>query len=90
MEIVFRAKVSHSEFGDTVSIETVSPVVDRPVTYSISVAPKLVRRMVKAIEAGAITKNPVVKTDGNGKTYVKFEVTVRGRCANADLKSLGF
>ena len=86
MSFKFKANVD----GDTVYVECVSPVVDRPVTYGISVSPKNVTRLIRAIESGAMISSPEVLVDKDGNSYVGFTTTVRSRELNADLKRLGF
>jgi len=74
-----------------VDIITVSPEVDRPHTYGICTSkPRLRDRLVRAIEEGAITLNPSVATDINGKTYISFTSAVMGKHLNANLKQLGY
>ena len=50
---------------------------------------KLAERLVAAIEAQVVFKNPTVK-QGKAHTYVSCESAVYGRRLNADLKRLGF
>lgn len=66
--------------------------VDRPVVHGISTGGnlKLAERLRTAILAGAVYRNPEVRTDNGGKTYVSTTCMVLGRKLNADLKRLGF
>jgi hypothetical protein len=50
----------------------------------------LAERLSRAIKAGVVLTNPVVKTDIAGKTYLSTENQVLARNLNADLKRLGF
>ncbi len=50
----------------------------------------LAERLVRAIRAGAVLTNPVVKTDIYGHTYLSTQSQVLGRNFNADLKRIGF
>lgn len=72
----------------------VSPIwagVDRPNTGGWIVKDqRTADRLALAISAGAAYKNPTVKVDNDGRTYVSGAEQVRGRCANADLKALGY
>lgn len=65
--------------------------VDRQQGYACDgLTRPVAERLARAIEAGAILVDPVIKTDINGKTYVSSTWMVRGRAMNADLKRLGF
>lgn len=90
----FKAEVERDNEGDyRVGIVVVEPKVDRPRTYGFLIGGKKTRlkdRLVRAIEAGAVMPNPVVKEDKNGKTYVSHGIAVLGRTLNADLKRLGY
>lgn len=50
----------------------------------------LAKRLVRAINAGVVFSTPTINTDVNGNTYAFAASNVRGRCANADLRALGF
>lgn len=65
----------------------------RGVGFGLGGSPKargLAERLVRAIEAGRVFTGPKVMSDVNDATFVTSDCTVRGRCLNADLKSLGF
>lgn len=70
--------------------------VDRPETVAFSLgAPSskssaLALRLSRAIEAGAVFTDHVVKTDVNGAAFVSSDHHVMGRRMNADLNRLGF
>jgi len=48
------------------------------------------KRLVTAIEAGAVLTSPTIETDVNCNTYVSASSQVLGRKMNADLKRLGY
>jgi len=97
-EFKFRAVVkkgSHSLCGIQVSVETLEPKVDRPITggWGLEDTPRnqeLAARLVKAINDGAAISDPEVRTDVNGKTFVNYRSNVLGKRMNADLKRLGY
>jgi len=70
--------------------------LDRPRSHAISLgkdtprARKLADRLAAATAAGAVHRNPTIKTDVNGNTYVQADCMVIGRTLNAGLKRLGF
>ena len=64
--------------------------VDRVRTHGIGVTKRNAPRLVKAVNAGAVTPDAHVKTDVNGNTYVGFTSTVHARYINVDLKKLGY
>ena len=73
----------------------VTPVwadVDRPISggYSCGDNRTLAYRLQLAIEDGAVFDEVEVNTDINGNTYVSTYLNIRMRCANADLKSIGY
>jgi hypothetical protein len=76
----------------TVWVEVVSPEVDRPRTSGWDVHDlRLARRLKKAIEAqAAAVPGEEISTDVNGSTFIHCAHRVRGRCLNADLRSIGF
>jgi len=81
--------------GDGTDRYVVTPVwadVDRPVcgSYSCGNNRTLAYRLQLAIEEGAVFDDVEIKTDVNGKTYVSTYLTIRMRCANADLKAIGY
>ena len=65
--------------------------VDRPFTggYSCGENRSIAERLKKAMLAGDAGDNISVETDINGKTYVSADLTLRMRCANADLTAMG-
>lgn len=65
---------------------------DRPNTssYSCGTNRRLAERLSDAIVDGAVVTNAEHKRDVNGKSYVTFDFDIRMRCANADLKKLGY
>jgi hypothetical protein len=78
---------------DGVTVKVTTPMTDREDVYAWALPSKgraLASRLARAVQAGAVLKNPVVKTDVNGKTYVSAESQVMGRHMNADLKRLGY
>lgn len=80
-------------FMDGFSVDPIWANVDRPNCGGYFVPadkPKLIERLRRAMIAGAVYRDPEVKTDVNGKTYVHARATVLGRMMNADLKRLGF
>jgi hypothetical protein len=66
--------------------------LDRPRGHGISCGTnrKLVDRLVKAVEAGAVYVDVTVAEDVNGKSYPDYHCKVLGRTLNADLKRLGY
>jgi hypothetical protein len=67
--------------------------LDRPCTGGFLFGHKkraLVARLVKAIDAQAVHKDPKVVKDIGGKTYVQATSKVMAKYANADLRRLGF
>lgn len=80
-----------NEFGGiTVRITFPNAGVDRPHSYGIAVTKRNAPRLIKAVNAGAVTPDAHVKTDVNGKTYVSFTSTVHARYINVDLRKLGY
>lgn len=80
--------------GDDEGFFVVGPVfdgVDRPYTHGWQVKEKNVKRLTAALEgeAAKVAEHKVL-TDVNGKTYVSFDIPVRARTLNADLKRLGY
>ena len=78
---------------DGVTVTVTTPVTDREDVYAWALPSKdgaLASRLARAVQAGAVLTNPVVKTDVNGKTYVSVDSQVMGRHMNADLKRLGY
>lgn len=59
------------------------------VGYGVA-TPRNARRLVAAIEAGAVFHDFTVRTDINGRTYLSASSRVSGRYMNSDLKRLGF
>jgi len=51
---------------------------------------KLAERYKKAVEAGVIYKNPVIKTGVKNHQYIESEGFVMAKYLNSDLKKLGF
>ena len=70
--------------------------VDRPNTFGWHVGEvnprnkKLAERLVAAVNAQKAAIPAGIFKDSEGETFVKGTYPVRGRCINADLKSLGF
>lgn len=66
--------------------------VDRPKSssYSCNTDHKLAERLAAAILAGVVLEEPSVQTDIHQQTYVSHGFAIRMRCANADLKRLGY
>lgn len=64
--------------------------VDRPCTYGIIVRERHLKRLTAACKAGALFKDPVIKRDIHGKTYMEAPCQVSAKHINADLKRLGF
>lgn len=93
-------KYDMSPYGGSSGIEVAvdwGETVDRRISGGIvvnSVNPKtarqLVKRLVKAINAGVVYTNPKICKDLFGQTYVDAECRVVGRKLSADLKRLGF
>jgi hypothetical protein len=78
---------------DGIHVTVTTPVTDREDVYAWAIPSKhdaLASRLARAVRDGAVLKNPVVKTDVNGKTYVSVDSQVMGRHMNADLKRLGY
>jgi hypothetical protein len=48
------------------------------------------RRLVRAINDGAVFTDVERRTDINGHTYIAARSRVMARCANADLRRLGY
>lgn len=65
-----------------------------PLRYAISVGafphPKLIDRVIMAIESGAALPNPELKVDKNGDTYISTGVELFGGSLTQDLKRLGY
>ena len=59
------------------------------VTFSVT-SLGVAKRLVAAIEAGAIFTNPCKKTNLLGETYIDSDCAIVGRLLSADLKRLGF
>jgi hypothetical protein len=64
----------------------------RPCTcrYSCGTNKQLAERLSDAIVDGAVVTNITYKKDCNGDSYASFTFDIRMRCANADLKRLGY
>jgi hypothetical protein len=78
---------------DGIHVKVTTPVAVREDVYAWALPSKdgaLASRLARAVQAGVVLTNPVVKTDVNGKTYVSAESQVMGRHMNADLKRLGY
>lgn len=50
----------------------------------------LARRLVAAVNGGAVFSNPQLKVDVRGKTYVSADCSVYGKHMNATLSRLGY
>jgi hypothetical protein len=85
--VSLRPDPNHATF---ISVYPVWRGVDRPVTLGWSIPSDLTPRLVSAILSGAAFKNPVVKRDVEGKTYVDHDCTVTARYMAEDLERLGF
>lgn len=78
---------------DAIHVVVTTKVTDRERVFGWAIPPKqeaLASRLARAVQAGVVLTNPVVKTDVNGKTYVSVDSQVLGRRMNADLKRLGY
>ena len=78
---------------DVVSVIPVWKDVDRPTPFSWALkakGKKLIQRLKKAIEEGAVYSSVKVLVDSYGKTYVDTTHRVMSRCMSADLKRLGY
>ena len=86
------AKIEETDDGFTVWVSYPLANVDRPCCSGCSTGnnKKLAERLVSAIHAGVAITETKVCTDVNGNTYVSGSHQYRGRCLNADLKSLGY
>ena len=76
-----------------IHVTVTTSVTDRERVYGWALSPKqqaLAARLARAVQAGVVLKNPVKKTDVNGKTYISVDSQVLGRRINADLKRLGY
>ena len=51
---------------------------------------KVAQRLKAALMAGKVYSGIEVLTDVSGKTFVSALAAVRGRCLDADLRSIGF
>jgi len=73
---------------------TRAALLDRPHTFGWAVSlghGALARRLLAAINAGAVYSNPRIVRDCNGATYVQADsVRMLGRTLNADLRRIGF
>jgi len=77
--------------GSSVQIAFPHAGVDRPCTYGIQCEnPQLQNRLAEAINAGAVTENPEIRKDNQGKSYVAFSCKVIGRYLSSMLQKLGF
>ncbi len=85
------ASASPNEYGGiTVGITFPNAGVDRPHSYGLAVTKKNAPRLIRAINAGAVTPDAKIATDVNGKTYVSFTSAVHTRYINVDLQRLGY
>ena len=78
---------------DGIHVTVTTSVTDRDDVYAWAIPSKhdaLASRLARAVQAGVVLTNPVVKTDVNGRTYVSCDSQVLGRRMNADLKRLGY
>lgn len=67
--------------------------VDRPITasYSCGFSKALAERLQMAMVNDAVwAEPPHIKTDTFDKTFVSASLNIRMRCANADLKRIGY
>jgi hypothetical protein len=85
--VSLRPDPSHAGF---VTVFPVWDGVDRPTPSGWSAPHHLVDRLVRAILNGAAVRNPVIKTDVHGKTYVETDFVISGREMEQDLEAIGF
>ena len=66
--------------------------LDRPDTrgYSCGTKRDLAVRLQTAILEGAVCTNIEYKKDVDGNGYASYDFDIRMRCANADLRKLGY
>lgn len=62
----------------------------RPISYSCGSNKKLAYRLAKAIRAKVVFSDIKRLTNTMGASYVSAHLNIRMRCANADLKKLGY
>ena len=77
----------------TITVEVTTTGLDRAHVHAWGLRANhgpLAERLARAIRAGAVLTNPVVKTDIHGHTYLSTQSQVLGRNLNADLKRIGF
>lgn len=89
------AAIDEHEDGLTVRTFWSGVPLDRPqgMGWGLKATPahrNLAARLVAAVNAGVVFRDPVVKTDVNGRTYASASCQVFGRHMNADLRKLGF
>jgi hypothetical protein len=91
---VVKARVTKSLDGTgfTVWADVVTPVVDRPTTYGITVrSAALAGRIAACIDdQKAFGPAAELRADINGQTYISHSAKILGRTANADLRRLGY
>ena len=80
-----------NENGRHLVVPVWDTVVDRPSSggYSCGENRSIATRLKKAMLAGDAFNNVSIETDINGKTYISADLTLRMRCANADLAAMG-
>ena len=78
--------------GDSFVVVPIWSNVDRPDAggYGCGSNRKLAERLKATMLDNAVFENVKVKKDINGKTFASYYMNVRMRCANADLKKLGY
>jgi len=83
-------EVKIDDDGD-VTVRPIFSNVDRnDRRYSCGKNQQLANRLCQAIKDGKIITNAVIETDIYEKTYVSYDFNIRMRCANADLRKLGY
>lgn len=73
-----------------VSFTVENDPTDRGICASIELTPTLADRMMAAIEAGKAVTLLGIRTDTEGKTYIRTRWNTMGRWASSDLKKWGF
>ena len=77
--------------GDNYIVEPYFHGLERPCTGGYSCGSKqLAIRLNNAIVDGVVLTNIEFEHDADGKSFASYDFNIRMRCANADLKRLGY
>lgn len=88
---IIDVRITHNDDDPKyVVVSAVWAGVDRPISHGWSVTKGNAQRLERALRAGVVYENPVIKTDIGGSTYVSARSRVMAKYVNADLKKLGY